>query len=301
MTFKNLLKGGIALGAAIALFSSSLAFADHGGLDSNLTIGSRGGDVVTLQTWLETEGFLVMPAGVSKGYFGPITRNALANYQAANNIRPSVGFFGPLTRAHIDLEIALAEQEMDDDMEMMPTTMTPAADLRVTLNSLLREHVNLGMIALYNVIDNDDATAASVEALDENTNELAAVVGSVYGKDAQEGFDTIWTDHIGFFANYATGLRTNDEDLRDDAEEDLEQYQQDIATFFNSALPEIKKSTVIAGSGEHKDLLIEAMDEYHAGDYEGAYEAQRKADKQIAGIANLLSENIVKQNPDLFR
>lgn len=184
--------------------------------------------------------------------------------------------------------------------EMEPTTTTPAADLRVTLNALLREHVNLGMLALYNVIDNDDATAASVEALDGNTNELAATIGSVYGDDAQEAFDDIWTAHIGFFANYATGLRTNDADLRDEAEDDLKGYQSDIARFFNGALPNIEQSTVIAGSGEHKDLLIEAMDEYHAGDYEAAYAAQREADKQIAGIANLLAKEIVKQNPDLF-
>ena len=185
-------------------------------------------------------------------------------------------------------------------MTMTPTTATPAADLRVTLNSLLREHVNLGMSALYNVIDGAEATTASVEALDDNTNELAATIGSVYGDDAQDAFDEIWTAHIGFFASYATGLRTDDEDLRDDAKTDLENYQIDISNFFNGALPAIDKSVVIAGSGEHKDLLIAAMDEYAAGDFAAAYEVQREADKQIAGIANLLAGEIVNQNPELF-
>jgi len=185
-------------------------------------------------------------------------------------------------------------------MTTEPTTTTPAADLRVTLNSLLREHVNLGLIALYNVIDNDEATAASVEALDDNTNELAATIGSVYGEDAEEAFDKIWSAHIGFFANYATSLRTNDSDLRKEAESDLRNYQTEISNFFNGALPAIDKSVVVAGSGEHKDLLIEAMDEYADGDFEAAYAAQREADKQISGIANLLAKEIVKQNPELF-
>ena len=209
-------------------------------------------------------------------------------------------FLADLSAFLMNVEAYIENMEEDGNMMDEPTTKTPAADLRVTLNALLREHVNLSMIALYNVIDDDDATAASVEALDGNTNELAATIGSVYGDDAQETFDKIWTDHIGFFANYATGLRTDNEDLRDDAETDLENYQTDITNFFNGALPEIEKTTVISGSGEHKDLLIEAMDEYHAGDYEAAYEAQREADKQISGIANLLAEEIVKQNPDLF-
>lgn len=184
--------------------------------------------------------------------------------------------------------------------KVVPTTDTKAADLRVQLNALLREHVNLGLLALYNVIDNDDATTASVEALDNNTNELAAVIGSVYGNDAQAAFDKIWTTHIGFFASYATGLRTNDKAMRDEAEANLKGYQSDIANLFKSVLPAIDTSTVIAGAGEHKDLLIEAMNEYHAGNFKATFAAQRKADKQIAGIANLLSGEIVKQNPSLF-
>lgn len=69
---------------------------------SNLTIGSRGTEVVALQTFLENRGFLVMPAGVAKGYFGALTRSALAKYQAANGIAPAVGYFGPITRAHVN-------------------------------------------------------------------------------------------------------------------------------------------------------------------------------------------------------
>ncbi len=67
----------------------------------NLTIGSRGSDVVILQDFLEANQFLKMPYGVSKGYFGSLTKDALAGYQLSMNISPSVGFFGPLTRAAI--------------------------------------------------------------------------------------------------------------------------------------------------------------------------------------------------------
>ena len=223
--------------------------------------------------------------------------SASAALQLAVNIDPNSGVIeGRLgMNTNTNTNTNTSSQEMNK-----PDSNTPAADLRVALNALLREHVNLGMIALYNVIDDDDATTASVEALDDNTVELAAAIGSVYGDDAEDEFRQIWRDHIGFFANYATGLRTNDEDLREEAEENLRDYQQEIATFFNSALPNIDRETVIAGSGEHKDLLIEAMDEYHDGDYMSAYMTQREADKQISGIANLLAQEIVKQNPNSF-
>lgn len=67
--------------------------------NKNLTLGSDGYDVILLQTWLEDNGFLKIPAGVKKGYFGQMTRAALIKYQISKGIVPAVGYFGPLTRA----------------------------------------------------------------------------------------------------------------------------------------------------------------------------------------------------------
>lgn len=67
----------------------------------DLTVGSTGSDVVSLQTFLQNKGHLVMPVGVSKGYFGSLTASALARYQASQGIVPAVGYFGPITRGNI--------------------------------------------------------------------------------------------------------------------------------------------------------------------------------------------------------
>ncbi len=65
----------------------------------NLTVGSTGGDVTSLQMFLVGQGHLNMPQGVSYGYFGTLTRAAVAAWQAANGITPAVGYFGPISRA----------------------------------------------------------------------------------------------------------------------------------------------------------------------------------------------------------
>ncbi|MCR4325600.1 MAG: sortase [Patescibacteria group bacterium] len=75
----------------------------------SLDRGAEGADVVSLQTILEEKGFLTIPPGVAYGYFGPLTRAAVAKYQTANNISPPVGYFGPLTRANLISELAVAE------------------------------------------------------------------------------------------------------------------------------------------------------------------------------------------------
>ncbi|MFZ2038725.1 MAG: ice-binding family protein [Minisyncoccia bacterium] len=70
--------------------------------NTDLTLGSTGNDVVELQKALVAKGLLVMPAGVSMGYFGNLTRLALINYQLENGITPAVGYFGPLTRTSLN-------------------------------------------------------------------------------------------------------------------------------------------------------------------------------------------------------
>lgn len=69
---------------------------------SDLTIGSTGAEVTALQQWLVSKGYMVMPAGVAYGYFGPLTQSALAKYQAEAGISPAVGYFGPITRAKVN-------------------------------------------------------------------------------------------------------------------------------------------------------------------------------------------------------
>ena len=65
--------------------------------ESNLSLGSKGAEVIALQTFLESKGLLVMPAGVAKGYFGPRTKAALAAYQVSVDV-PATGYYGPITR-----------------------------------------------------------------------------------------------------------------------------------------------------------------------------------------------------------
>lgn len=80
------------------MMATSMMKADTMSMDSNLMMSSRGSGVTALQTFLETEGYLTMPSGVAKGYFGSITKMALIKYQASVGL-PATGFFGPLTRA----------------------------------------------------------------------------------------------------------------------------------------------------------------------------------------------------------
>ena len=66
-------------------------------ITTSLSVGSHGTDVETLQKFLENKGYLTIPEGQSRGYFGAITKKALMKYQKANGITQT-GTFGPRTR-----------------------------------------------------------------------------------------------------------------------------------------------------------------------------------------------------------
>lgn len=70
----------------------------------DLTLGSTGSDVQSLQVILNANGAQVAASGAgSPGnestFFGSLTQGALAKWQAAHGVSPAAGYFGPITRA----------------------------------------------------------------------------------------------------------------------------------------------------------------------------------------------------------
>ncbi len=73
----------------------------------DLFLGMRDPEVRTLQTYLNTHGFIVNPVpgyagspGYETSYFGMDTKLALQKFQASHGI-PATGYFGPITRAYM--------------------------------------------------------------------------------------------------------------------------------------------------------------------------------------------------------
>jgi len=64
----------------------------------SLTIGSRGDDVTCLQNYLTSTGHFTYSGGAT-GYFGGITKAAVAAWQSANGVSPTAGYWGPLSQA----------------------------------------------------------------------------------------------------------------------------------------------------------------------------------------------------------
>ncbi len=72
--------------------------------NTNLSLGSRGADVVALQTWLIANGYDIpgiTTGGLAKGEFGQATAAAVYKFQTSVGIS-ATGFVGPLTRTYLN-------------------------------------------------------------------------------------------------------------------------------------------------------------------------------------------------------
>lgn len=189
----------------------------------------------------------------------------------------------------------------DNHMMVSPTSATKAADIRVTLNSLLREHVFLATSATGAALGGrSEEFKSAAQALDGNSVDIANAIGSVYGRDAGEAFLPLWRKHIGFFVDYTNGVATKDMVKQEKAVNDLLGYTKDFAAFLNSASPSLPLDTVASLSKTHVITLKAVVDIQATGDSAGAYQAIRKAAAHMQNIADPLAEAIVQQFPQTY-
>ncbi len=195
------------------------------------------------------------------------------------------------------LAAAISRQKPDEFG--MGDVSQAAADTRVLVDQQLGEHAFLATVALTKTMSGAKDAGAAVKALDGNSNDLAATIGSVYGPDAEEAFDAQWKAHIGMFVDYATGLATDDDELKQKGATDLEGYSESFGKFLATAT-DGDAEAFQSGLDEHVAQLTGALDAADEGDAEQAWMLEREAYAHMFMTGDALVTAIVTQNPDKF-
>jgi hypothetical protein len=197
--------------------------------------------------------------------------------------------------------ISCATAQKEAMVAKEPTSATPAAALRTTLNGLLQEHVFLAADATGAALGGRQAEfEAAAAALDGNSVDLAKANGSVYGPEAEAAFLPLWRKHIGFVVDYTVGVATKDTAKQEKAVNDLVAYTQEFGAFLNSASPSLPADAVAELVKGHILTLKEVIDAQAAGDFTKAYTSLRAAAAHMPMIADAHASAIVKQFPDKF-
>ena len=173
-----------------------------------------------------------------------------------------------------------------------------------TLTDQLDGHVYLASIAiatgLGTGLDSPEFKAAAT-TLDQNSQDLADSIASVYGKAAGNQFLKLWRTHIGFFVDYTAAKAAGNEQGAKKALAQLDQYREDFGAFIESATGgELSADATAQALQMHVDSLVEAIDAAVAGDpgvFDKIYTA---ATEHMPMTASALAGAIAAQMPDQF-
>ena len=170
-----------------------------------------------------------------------------------------------------------------------------AAELRASLTGLLQEHVYLAGFAVdtaYGFGPDSDEFGLAAAALDENSVELADLVGSAAGDDNRTAFLELWRQHIGFFVDYAVAQAGGDAQARQQALDSLEGYTGDAGAFFESITGGALPADAVAQSLQgHIATLTAAIDAF-AAEEPAAFDTLKSAADHVVESAAVLSGGI---------
>ncbi|HEY3952490.1 MAG TPA: hypothetical protein VGM53_03885 [Streptosporangiaceae bacterium] len=177
------------------------------------------------------------------------------------------------------------------------------SSLRAGLTGLLIQHVAATGFVVQTAaaaggdLKNPEVKGA-VSALTDNTNQLGAAIGSVYGSAAKAQFLKLWNAHIGFFVNYTLGMAAHDNAKVATAKKDLAGYISQFSTFVAGAT-KLPKPAVAADLRGHVSTLETAINAILAGRAsEGS--ALLMAENHMAGTGAVLAQGIVASMPSKF-
>jgi hypothetical protein len=178
-------------------------------------------------------------------------------------------------------------------------TDSAAADLRTKLDLALGEHIVFAAKATEAALGGrNDEFAAYGDLLNKNGTDIGAMIGSVYGADAADAFNKIWSAHNGFFVDYTTGVAKKDKAMQDKAVNDLTTiYVPQFADFISGATG-LPKDAVTSLTTDHVLQTKAIVDDQAKGDWKAAYADLRKAYAHMQMIGDAIAPAIAAKFPD---
>lgn len=184
----------------------------------------------------------------------------------------------------------------------VPTSATKAADIRANLVSLGVQHQDLTMHAVDAALDGSKNAAEVGKDLYKNGTDIGAAVGSVYGKDAETTFNTVWKLHLDEFVNYAVASSKGDDAGKKTALNNIDtKYTKPLSAYLAKANPNLPEDTLYSVLSDHVTQTANMIDLHVKGDFAGETAARDLAAQHLNGVFSTLAGGIVKQFPDKFQ
>ncbi|GAK02185.1 hypothetical protein JCM19037_402 [Geomicrobium sp. JCM 19037] len=185
--------------------------------------------------------------------------------------------------------------------ENMSGVMTPAVELRGTLDHLLSEHFALAVLSMQKQYDGDESAEAAQAALEQNAADMKPAIATLYGDEGAEEFDRIFSAHNDYTVDYVQAVKDEDMAAQEEASAMLDAFYVEFGEFLEGATEgELPSDAAIEVLDIHEQQVEDAFTAYVEGDYETAYMTYREGLSHMFDISAALSGAIVEQNPEMF-
>ncbi len=167
----------------------------------------------------------------------------------------------------------------------------PSWRLRSELDRLLGEHIALAVATLRTGATGSPDFTASAAALNHNTSDLAAAMGTLFGAPAGQQFLSLWADHIDALVAYTTAVAAHDDARRQEATGRLRGFEGRLAAFLDTATGGTIPTTDLAAAFlGHDEMLTRQVDAAAGKDYKQAHDLAYDAYQGMFGLSRRLAD-----------
>jgi len=183
-----------------------------------------------------------------------------------------------------------------------PNVKTPAADLRATLSGLLSAHFEYQALTTLKEYQGAPDAAVVKEKLEDNADEMAVAVKSLYGEAGAKQFAEIFSSQYDNSADLGTSVKSGNKAKEEQTKQMLlEDFPTKLGNFLSTAtggnLPAATAKQVLTA---HEQDVQDFFYSYIKGDYEASYKSFDAGYKRMDTIGTALAGAIVKQMPEKF-
>jgi hypothetical protein len=145
-------------------------------------------------------------------------------------------------------------------------------------------------------------TQASVDRLLQNQADIGNAIKPFYGDAAGDQLTALLRDHILIAAEILQDAKAGDTAAFNDAKARWYANADAIAAFLNSLNPEFwPLDEMTTMMHKHLDLTLQEAATYLQGNYAGSVAAYEQVHLEILEMADMLSNGIIRQFPQMFK
>jgi hypothetical protein len=175
-----------------------------------------------------------------------------------------------------------------------------AVDLKTAMRKLWADHVVWTRDYIIAAVANAPDQQAASKRLLKNQDDIGAAVAGYYGKKAGDKLAQLLRDHILISVDVVAAAKAGDKKKLAAADKKWHENAQDIAIFLSGANPNWPKQDLVNMLYEHLKVTTEEATARIKKDWQGDVKAFDKVFDQAMGMADALTDGIMKQFPDKF-